>query len=185
MNMISVTMNLKRLFLLLLPVVPFLVFAQHQPTDMNSMQELKWEKVAPGIWKAGIGKKELAPLDFASPPKIEALKTLGDADFPFRGKITRADSHRNRFSARLPLEENEKIYGMGLEFEGVNRRRNVFHLKVDHYGGVKGYTHAPVPFYISSGGLGSSLPDGMFFPNDDAECMVFGEETMELPGGQH
>ena len=36
----------------------------------------------------------------------------------------------------------------------INRRNNVYELKVDHYGGVKGYTHAPVPFYISSQGYG-------------------------------
>ena len=48
----------------------------------------------------------------------------------------------------------EQIYGLGLELEGMNRRSNFYSLKVDHYGGTKGYTHAPVPFYISSKGYG-------------------------------
>ena len=61
---------------------------------------------------------------------------------------------RNRASIRLPLSETEQIYGLGLEFEGMNRRSNVYSLKVDHYGGTKGHTHAPVPFYISSDGYG-------------------------------
>ncbi len=125
-----------------------------QPTTIDKMELLNWTKVAPGVWQSRIGAKELAPLDYADAPKIEALESMGDAAFPFDPKATRGQIAAPHASVRLPLEPSEKVYGLGLEFEGLNRRGQVYHLKVDHYGGFKGATHAPVPFYISNKGYG-------------------------------
>ena len=139
---------------LLLQAICSSLFAQSNPTSIRSLDRLIWEQVAPGVWKTQIGEKEWGALDFASPPKLEALEELGNAAFPFdqnncRGQVSGSYTH-----FRLPLGEQERLYGLGLEFKGANRRGQVYHLKVDHYGGVKGYTHAPVPFYISSAGYG-------------------------------
>ncbi len=125
-----------------------------QPTTLKGMDHMKWEKVLPGVWKASIGELQLNALDYTSPPKTKAIEELGDSPFPF--DISQTYHHRTptRIGIRLPLAEQEKIYGLGLEFQGINRRKQVYTLKVDHYGGVKGYTHAPVPFYISSKGYG-------------------------------
>ncbi|HEC03982.1 MAG TPA: ABC transporter substrate-binding protein, partial [Phycisphaerales bacterium] len=130
------------------------VVARSNETSISSMDVLKWDKVAAGVWKASIGKKELASMDYAGEPKLEALADVGDAEFPFEQSATRGQVNASGANVRLPLEESEKIYGLGLEFQGINRRSSVYHLKVDHYGGVKGYTHAPVPFYVSSKGYG-------------------------------
>lgn len=127
-------------------------FAQN--TLISEMDELKWEKVMPGIWKASFGEMGLNPMDYANEPKTAAIEALGDGPFPFAKDASRSLITPNRASVRLPLGETEQIYGLGLEFEGINRRSNVYTLKVDHYGGIKGYTHAPVPFYISSEGYG-------------------------------
>ncbi|MBN3521067.1 glycoside hydrolase family 31 protein [Algoriphagus lutimaris] len=127
-------------------------FAQN--TLISDMDQLKWEKVMPGIWKASFGEMGLNPMDYTNPPNIKAIEELGDTPFPFDEEATYSLLTANRASIRLPLGETEKIYGLGLEFEGMNRRSNVYSLKVDHYGGTKGYTHAPVPFYISSKGYG-------------------------------
>ncbi|GAA5221264.1 glycoside hydrolase family 31 protein [Membranihabitans marinus] len=118
------------------------------------MDILEWEEVLPGVWKAKFGSMGLNPLDYASPPNHTALDALSHSDFPFNRDSTFSLLTSNRASIRLPLDSSEKIYGLGLEFEGINRRGNVYTLKVDHYGGIKGYTHAPVPFYISSKGYG-------------------------------
>ena len=128
--------------------------SQSTSTLISSMVRLDWKEVAPGVWQSQIGEDELSPLDFANSPKLEAMETLGNVDFPFdendcRGKVSFTRTH-----FRLPLEESERLYGLGLEFEGANRRGQVYHLKVDHYGGVKGYTHAPVPFFVSNKGYG-------------------------------
>jgi len=125
-----------------------------QTTLISGMDNLEWEKVLPGVWKATLGEMGLNALDFANPPKTEAIIELGDSPFPFDKNATFSLLSQGRASIRLPLDETENIYGLGLEFNGINRRGNVYTLKVDHYGGTKGYTHAPVPFYISSRGYG-------------------------------
>lgn len=133
----------------------FLSFCIHaQSTLISGMDKLKWEKVMPGVWKASFGETGLNAFDYSNPPKVETIKELGDAPFPFDKNDTRYLQTKSRASIRLPLEETESIYGLGLEFKGINRRGNVYTLKVDHYGGVPGYTHAPVPFYVSSKGYG-------------------------------
>jgi alpha-glucosidase (family GH31 glycosyl hydrolase) len=125
-----------------------------QVTHLSAMEVLKWESVAPGVWKAAIGAKELAPLDYAGTPRRQALAQMGEVVFPFAKEATRGQVQAGHASVRLPLAVSEKLYGLGLEFKGMNRRSDVYHLKVDHYGGFKGATHAPVPFYISSQGYG-------------------------------
>ena len=128
--------------------------ATDRSTRISGMEELQWEKVMPGVWKASFGEDELNALDYANNPRVKAITELGDAPFPFNKKQTRCQLTESRASIRLPLDETEKIYGLGLEFCGINRRGNVYTLKVDHYGGVPGYTHAPVPFFVSSRGYG-------------------------------
>jgi alpha-glucosidase (family GH31 glycosyl hydrolase) len=129
-------------------------WVQAQTTLISGMDILQWEKIMPGVWKASFGETGLNPFDYADPPKVSAIEELGDTPFPFDENDTRYLLSSSRASIRLPLEQEESIYGLGLEFEGINRRGNVYTLKVDHYGGVQGYTHAPVPFYVSSKGYG-------------------------------
>lgn len=125
-----------------------------QSTQLSGMDKLQWEKVMPGVWKATIGEMGMNALDYTNSPKLSEIGVLGDTSFPFDPKATLSLLNPKRTTVRLPLEANESIYGLGLEFNGMNRRGNVYTLKVDHYGGTKGYTHAPVPFYISNKGYG-------------------------------
>lgn len=140
-----------------IPLFLVLLFCSNtyaQNTLISEMDILEWEKVMPGVWKASFGKMGLNPMNYANSPKTDAIEELGDTPFPFDKDDTYSFLGPNRASIRLPLGETEQVYGLGLEFEGMNRRSNVYSLKVDHYGGTKGYTHAPVPFYISSKGYG-------------------------------
>ena len=130
------------------------ILCHAQTPLIQGMDQLEWTKIMPGVWKASFGETRLNALDYADPPKVEALEELGDTPFPFDTETTQYLLNSSRASIRLPLEETESIYGLGLEFRGINRRGNVYTLKVDHYGGIKGYTHAPVPFYVSSKGYG-------------------------------
>ncbi len=143
-----------RAVLFLLSWIFFPIYLISQNTTLSGMEQLKWEQVLPGVWKAKIGELQLNALDYAHAPKAAAIKKLGEISFPFEEQKTYHHQTPTRIGIRLPLEEEEKIYGLGLEFEGMNRRKQVYTLKVDHYGGVKGYTHAPIPFYISSKGYG-------------------------------
>ena len=97
-----------------------------QSTSIQGMDKLEWEKVMPGVWKASFGETGLNALDYANPPNIEAIKELGDTPFPFNNDETRSLLTSSRASIRLPLDETESIYGLGLEFKGINRRGNVY-----------------------------------------------------------
>jgi alpha-D-xyloside xylohydrolase len=131
-----------------------------QNTLISGMDKMNWEKIMPGVWKASFGKSGLDPLAYAKSPKTESIKELGDAPFPFNEDSTFSLLTPERAIIRIPLKPTERIYGLGLQFEDINRRGNVYTLKVDHFslkrsdGGVKGATHAPVPFYVSSNGYG-------------------------------
>jgi len=129
-------------------------FSQTQGTLISDMNTLRWEKVLPGVWKASFGESGLNPFDYSAPSQTNAIKNLGEAPFPFDVDSTFYQLTNERATIRLPLSKTESIYGMGLEFNGLNRRGNVYTLKVDHYGGTMGYTHAPIPFYVSSEGYG-------------------------------
>jgi alpha-D-xyloside xylohydrolase len=125
------------------------------PTTMNAMTVLSWEEIAPGVWSGQVGAREdLTFRELAgAPPRTEALAKVGATAFPFEGDV-RGEVRGNRVSVRLPLEADEQVWGLGLQFDGINRRGSVWHLQVDHYGDVPGRTHAPVPFYVSSAGYG-------------------------------
>ncbi|MBN2374946.1 MAG: DUF5110 domain-containing protein [Sedimentisphaerales bacterium] len=125
-------------------------------TAIADMQMLNWQEKMPGVWSAVIGKpEELTYLSFAGgPPRISALEKMPTQKFPLSQQDCRGLIVNNRAVIRIPLTPAEKLYGLGLQFEGLNRRGRVFHLRVDHYSRGQERTHAPVPFYISSLGYG-------------------------------
>jgi alpha-glucosidase (family GH31 glycosyl hydrolase) len=58
----------------------------------------------------------------------------------------------NRAVARIPLMPDEKLFGLGLQMHGSDRRGGVYHLRVDHYSRGQDRLHAPTPLYVSSHG---------------------------------
>ena len=87
-------------------------------------------------------------------PRADALAKLGPAPFPFRPGGVRAFASSTRVALQLPLAAGEEIWGLGLDFKKVRRNGTISTLRVDHWGGRSGRTHAPVPFYVSSRGYG-------------------------------
>jgi len=59
-----------------------------QNTLISEMDNIEWEQVMPGIWKATIGEMGLNPLDYANPPKSETIKEIGNRQFPFSKNST-------------------------------------------------------------------------------------------------
>jgi alpha-glucosidase (family GH31 glycosyl hydrolase) len=115
---------------------------------------LRWERVAPGVWRAQVGRPESLTLLGAAgaKPALEALGKLPDAPFPLeRGEI---EGRRWgwKTAVRLPLALDEEVYGLGVDFKTMRRTGSTFQLHVDHWGGVTGRTHAPVPLYVSTRG---------------------------------
>lgn len=124
---------------------------QNQPT------QIQWNEVYPGIWKATIGKPDIVSLLSIADniAKVSALKTLPATSFPLPQQEIAAIAYENKIYLRFPLNTQEKLYGLGLNFKTINQRGQILNLHVDHYGGVdNGRTHAPIPFYVSSEGYG-------------------------------
>ncbi|WP_209330144.1 TIM-barrel domain-containing protein [Lunatimonas salinarum] len=141
-------MNRKCLLVLVLcGMVSFASFAQQS-----------WEEVAPGVWKAIIGKPDDINLLSAAavPPKIEAMQKLPSmGSFPLDTALIVGEITENQTQLRFPLQRKEQIFGFGLNFKTVHQRGRILRLHVDHYGSTdNGRTHAPVPFYVSSEGYG-------------------------------
>ncbi|MFT7159302.1 MAG: alpha-glucosidase (family GH31 glycosyl hydrolase) [Bacteroidia bacterium] len=122
-----------------------------------SAQSVQWNEIQNGIWKASVGQPEDISLLKAADisPKVEALKKLAPASFPFDKDKISTQVVDGKTYLRFPLTSEEQIYGLGLNFKTVHQRGRIMTLHVDHYGGKdNGRTHAPVPFYVSSKGYG-------------------------------
>lgn len=120
-------------------------------------QELSWSEVAPGVWRAVVGRPEAYNLFSAAgiTPNTDALSRIQKGDFPLSKEKIVAKPADGKIHLRFPLERSEQIFGLGLNFKTVHQRGRVMELHVDHYGGKDdGRTHAPVPFYVSDRGYG-------------------------------
>ena len=121
---------------------------------------MEYQRVASGVWKVEVGQPDkvnlLSELEFT--PKIDAINTLDEVDLPVDKAEITAEVFDGKTYLRFPLDKEEKIYGLGLNFKSVQQRGRITRLHVDHYGGSdNGRTHAPVPFFVSSKGYGVHL----------------------------
>lgn len=119
--------------------------------------DINWTEVEPGIWKGTVGTPEDYSLLTAAgcTPAHDGFKRLPEVVLPeLAGKIMGGITD-GKTNIRIPLVRGEQLYGFGLNFQTVHQRGKILNLHVDHYGGKDtGRTHAPVPFYVSSGGYG-------------------------------
>ncbi len=125
--------------------------------SLGAQAQLQWKEVEPGIWKAVAGQPEKVTLlsVAGNTPARSALQALPPARFPLSEADISVTYMDGKVYLRFPLEKDEQIFGLGLNFKSVNQRGHVSQLHVDHYGGKdNGRTHAPVPFYVSSRGYG-------------------------------
>ena len=121
------------------------------------MKTLVWTQKAPGVWSATAGNASTyTPFSLMGmEPAWDALKNLGDEIFPFNQELIMMEQVGGRTIACFPLEKNEKIFGLGLQFMRVNHRGRTRYLRVNSDPIIDvGESHAPVPFYVSSKGYG-------------------------------
>ena len=139
-------------------VLALLIFYSCQNSDELIIRKNPiWENEYPGVWKSVIGKPgKVNLLNVAgNQPKVKALEKLGAVDFPIDQMDIKAEVSGGKTYLQFPLDREEQIYGLGLNFKNVHQRGKIYRLHVDHYGGQDdGRTHAPVPFYVSSKGYG-------------------------------
>ncbi len=136
----------------------FISIATFFSMDAKSQKaSLHWKKMANGVWKAEVGKPELINFLTISGvhPKTAAINNMPLATFPITENEIKVEVYDGKTYLRFPLDKNEKIFGLGLNFKTVEQRGRILKLHEDHYGGIdNGRTHAPIPFYVSSKGYG-------------------------------
>lgn len=123
-------------------------------------KNLVWNQESVGVWKVTFNKPEkynlLSELNIS--PKIDAINQIDAASLPFSKDEIKLSIVDGKSYIHFPLDKDEQIYGLGLNFKTVNQRGRILRLHVDHYGGAdNGRTHAPVPFFVSSRGYGAFI----------------------------
>jgi alpha-D-xyloside xylohydrolase len=134
----------------LLTICTVLLLAVNQ----SSAQQV--EKIAPGIWKIVFGEQEkIKPGDFKEPASA-ALHTMPGGDtVPSLIRQLIFSRLTGSVTAIVPLSKNERIYGFGLQVNSFEQRglRREIRTNARIIGNI-GFSHAPLPFYISSNGYG-------------------------------
>ena len=119
--------------------------------------ETKVEEVAPGVIKITYGAVDLhTPYSFCSEkPVLEALRNLPKVILPFKTTDIKITLTSRGTVVELPMTEEEQLYGFGLQMNSFNQKELKKKPIVNAYPlNDLGYTHAPVPYYISTKGYG-------------------------------
>lgn len=116
------------------------------------MQITSWHEIQPGIWRSEVGLHDRPTLTEASAswPRKDRLASLPQGNLPFKLDEVHLRKTKDYAVVQIPLQPGEKIYGLGLQMAGCDRRGGVYHLQVDHYASGHDRLHAPTPLYISS-----------------------------------
>jgi len=140
------------------PLLGFLLTAAALfPACKSTSGPLRWTEVEKGVWRTEAGNPDVTNLLKVAEaiPNREAIQRLAAAGRPDFLDAIEMRTIDHRVFIRIPLERDEEIYGLGLNFKTLNQRGRILRLHTDHYGGRDdGRTHAPVPFYVSSRGYG-------------------------------
>jgi alpha-glucosidase (family GH31 glycosyl hydrolase) len=120
-------------------MLPVLALAALVSTAAMPMNSTNWNEVLPGVWRTDLGAHDPPTLTDAAEarPRRDRIETLPVARLPFK-------------LDQIRLQPGEKIFGLGLQMEGCDRRGGVYHLRVDHYASGHDRLHAPTPLYVSS-----------------------------------
>jgi alpha-D-xyloside xylohydrolase len=121
-----------------------------------SQETSEWKQVYPGVWRATLGKPErftpvesrLVPAQAAAFDKLPHVATVPLA--PIKGRRL-----MRGFLVEAPLRPGEQIYGLGLQMMSFAQRgkKKVARVNADPKMDT-GDTHAPVPFYVTTEGIG-------------------------------
>ncbi|TDW96958.1 alpha-D-xyloside xylohydrolase [Dinghuibacter silviterrae] len=112
------------------------------------------KKVAPGVWSITYGTPEtFTPSMFKKAP-VESNQSAPEQP-PVDIQDIRFKTTSRGCVLELPMDDAEKIYGFGLQVNTFQQRglRREMHASSNIVGNV-GFSHAPVPFYVSTNGYG-------------------------------
>lgn len=120
------------------------------------MQAQQIEKVAPGIWKLTFGSPEVhRPTDFKREPSVYLKDLASSVEPPISLTGIKFKQTAKGALAELKIDESERIYGFGLQVNTFEQRGLRREIRTNSWTvGNIGFSHAPMPFYISSKGYG-------------------------------
>ncbi len=126
---------------------------QVQPSGAQARQAP--QQIHPGVWRFRFGAPEaITPVATRHyPPAVAPLASLpAPATCPVA--VAAAGSKRG-YLVRIPLAANEIVYGLGLQLQSLIQRGLKKRLRVNADPKMDtGDSHAPVPFYVTTGGYG-------------------------------
>lgn len=115
------------------------------------------EQIAPGVWRVRYGEQETTrPTDFKEPANSAAMEKMPHAGTaPALLSLLHYVPLQSGISASLPLSNAERLYGFGLQVNSFQQRglRREIRVNSRTIGNI-GFSHAPLPFFISSNGYG-------------------------------
>jgi alpha-D-xyloside xylohydrolase len=114
-------------------------------------------KIAPGIWKVTYGTLEKhLPTEFKEAPLIQQLKQLRDDNTPpFNLRSIHFEIMPSGVLAEMKVDTSERFYGFGLQINSFEQRGMRREIRTNSWPvGNVGFSHAAMPFYISSKGYG-------------------------------
>jgi len=115
------------------------------------------ENVAAGVQKISSGVPDkFTPYGFcAELPMRAALEKLPAGKLPFKIGDIKITINNRGVVVDIPLDENEQLYGFGLQLGSFNQRGlKIRPLVNDNPLNDAGYTHGPATFYVSNKGYG-------------------------------
>ena len=139
----------------------------------STANSLRFEPVAPGVWKATAGTPEdLTLLTSAGvAPKVDGLRALPETPFPLPPNQLQARVANGKVALRFPLALDEDVYGLGVDFTSDPAHGRDVPAPRRPLGRATGRTHAPVPLYVSTQGLRRVLRHGAV-PEDERRAGV-------------
>lgn len=117
---------------------------------------LAWEAVLPGIWRARLGRPEwFSPVTARMvPPQQDGFTLLPQVTNPPIESICGRVTQRGCV-VELSIRSQEQVYGFGLQMLSFGQRGKKKTLRVNADPKFDtGDSHAPVPFYVTSEGVG-------------------------------
>jgi alpha-D-xyloside xylohydrolase len=142
------TTRISLLLLVLLHNIYFFAVAQ-QPAQVAT--------VAPGVKKLTSGQPEkFSPYSFCDEkPMVAEMSKLPEPKLPFNINDIKINISDRGVLVEIPLDNEEQLYGFGLQMGSFNqkglRKKPIVNDNPSH---DLGYTHAPMPFYVSNKGYG-------------------------------
>lgn len=112
------------------------------------------EKIAPGVWKISFGiQEDFKPSFFKQTLNRDAMGCLSDDIPPFDLSSIKFNITKRGCVAELTMVDDEKIYGFGLQNNTFQQRGFRKEMRANSWStGNVGFSHAPVPFYVSTKG---------------------------------